>query len=209
MARKGGVGKSFLARSLAVQAAIAGKRCAVIDADPQGTLEKWSKRRESPVPAVVSLQGRTLADTVAWCKGRGSEITFIDTPPHDQPIINLAAQVATYCLIVTEPAAESLEQIGSVVSILRSLNKPAGIVINKANPKSLAFAAARGALTSFGLPACPYALTSLLVHQYSGADGQTAQERDPDGKGATELASVWGWLANEIKSPEQPKKGRK
>ncbi len=45
LAQKGGVGKSMLARSLAVQGLLDGRKTALIDADPQGTVTAWSKRR--------------------------------------------------------------------------------------------------------------------------------------------------------------------
>ena len=48
LAQKGGVGKSMLARSLAVQALLDGRKTAVLDADPQGTVLAWGKRRQLP-----------------------------------------------------------------------------------------------------------------------------------------------------------------
>jgi chromosome partitioning protein len=54
VARKGGVGKSTLARSLAVQALLDGQKAAIIDTDEQATSLKWSRRKES-APAVVQL----------------------------------------------------------------------------------------------------------------------------------------------------------
>ena len=54
LAQKGGVGKSMLARSLAVQGLLDGRKTALIDADPQGTVTAWGKRRQLDVPAVVA-----------------------------------------------------------------------------------------------------------------------------------------------------------
>ena len=45
LAQKGGVGKSMLARSLAVQGLMDGMKTAILDADPQGTVVSWSRRR--------------------------------------------------------------------------------------------------------------------------------------------------------------------
>lgn len=41
---------------------------------------------------------------------RGGDIVFIDTPPHAQPTINIAADVAEACLLVTGPYPEDLER---------------------------------------------------------------------------------------------------
>ena len=71
VAQKGGVGKSMLARSLAVQGLIDGRKTALIDADPQGTVTAWGKRRRHDAPAIVAL-GRVRSHTY-WlhCRIRG------------------------------------------------------------------------------------------------------------------------------------------
>lgn len=88
LAQKGGVGKSMLARSLAVQGLIDGRKSALIDADPQGTVTAWGKRRRIDAPAVMPLGASTIAHVLAELQSKGAEIVVIDTPPHSQPIIN-------------------------------------------------------------------------------------------------------------------------
>jgi cellulose biosynthesis protein BcsQ len=58
-------GKSMLARSLAVQGLIDGRKAALIDADPQGTVTAWGKRRKINAPTVVSLGASTIAHVLA------------------------------------------------------------------------------------------------------------------------------------------------
>jgi chromosome partitioning protein len=93
LARKGGVGKSLLARALAVQALTQGKRAAILDADPQGTVLAWRARRPHPAPHVVGLGNRAMADVLREIKSGGGDIALIDTPPHAQPIISKAAEL--------------------------------------------------------------------------------------------------------------------
>ena len=71
LAQKGGVGKSMLARSLAVQGLLDGRKTALIDADSQGTVTAWSKRRQLNVPAVVALGASTLAIILAELQRKG------------------------------------------------------------------------------------------------------------------------------------------
>ena len=51
--QKGGVGKSTLARSLAVAAARDGLSVLMIDMDSQQSVSQWAERREGDMPVVV------------------------------------------------------------------------------------------------------------------------------------------------------------
>jgi len=44
--RKGGCGKTTLCGHLAVQATLEGKKAAILDTDPQGSLADWWNERE-------------------------------------------------------------------------------------------------------------------------------------------------------------------
>jgi chromosome partitioning protein len=197
VAQKGGVGKSMLARSLAVQGLLDGRKTAVIDADPQGTVIAWGKRRQFDAPAIVALEASTITEVVADFRSKGAELVVIDTPPHAQPIINLAAGAADLALIVTGPYPEDLEQVGTVTGIIKNLGTSAAVILNKTPPRSQALALARSALATFALPICPTALTQLVTHPYASAEGLTAQEREPDSKAAAELGAVWQWLVQQ------------
>jgi chromosome partitioning protein len=198
LAQKGGVGKSMLARSLAVQGLMDGLKTAVLDADPQGTVVAWGLRRKLSAPAVVALGAQTIAGAVRELASRGADLVVIDTPPHAQPIINAAAKVADAAILITGPYPEDLEQVGVAAGIVQSLGKPAGIVLNKTPPKSHALTLARAALTAFQLPICPTAVTHLVSHPYASAEGLTAQEREPASRAATELAETWAWIKGGI-----------
>lgn len=194
LSRKGGTGKTNLARSMAVQALIDGKRSAIIDADDQQTAMHWAKRREDPSPTVVSGNSGGVVDQLARLRRAKADIVFIDTPPNVLPVINIVAQHADGIIIVTDCYPESLEQIGAVAQIVKTLGKRAGVLLNKTPSKSAALSLARSALASFNLPICPTALTQLVSHPYASAVGQTAQEYEPSGKAARELLAVWGWV---------------
>ena len=198
LAQKGGVGKSMLARSLAVQGLMDGLKTAVLDADPQGTIVAWSRRRKLNAPTVISLGSQTISEALRDLAARGADLVVIDTPPHSQPIISVAASAADAAILVTGPFPEDLEQVGVAAGIVQSLGKPAGIVLNKTPPKSHALTLARAALATFQLPICPTALVQLLSHPYASAEGLSAQEREPNSKAAAEIAEVWGWIKANI-----------
>jgi chromosome partitioning protein len=194
LAQKGGVGKSMLTRSLAVQALIDGRKAAIIDADPQGSTRKWGKRRQSSAPAILAGDEAPVADLLADLKGRGCDLAVIDTPPHSQPSINAAAEIADLCLVVTEPYPDDLAEVAPPVAIARRLGKATGIVLNKTPSRAHALTLARNALATFDVPVCPTALTHFLAHPYASGEGLTAQEREPGSKATAELAALWQWL---------------
>jgi chromosome partitioning protein len=196
-ARKGGQGKSSSCRNLAVAALQDGMRAAIIDADDQGTLVNWRQRRENESPVVLALGGNTIEAMLKTLRGRKAEAVFIDLPPFSLPLVNSAVAASDFCLIVTEPLVEALEQVGSTVRIVQALNKRAGIVLNKCPSRSAALNLARTALASFEIPVCPQQITSLIVHSYSASAGLVPSETDPGGKAAAEIESVWKWIRRE------------
>ena len=54
---KGGVGKTTIATHLAAQAALAGQRTVLVDADPQGSSTRWAQRRAVLDSAVLPIDG--------------------------------------------------------------------------------------------------------------------------------------------------------
>lgn len=54
---KGGAGKTTLATHLAAQAALAGHRTVLVDADPQGSSTRWAQRRAGLDSAVLPIDG--------------------------------------------------------------------------------------------------------------------------------------------------------
>lgn len=206
LSRKGGVGKSLLARSLAVQALMDGRKAAILDADPQETIVSWGLRRAANAPLIIGVAGRTIRDALKEIEERGGEVVFIDTPPHAQPVINIAAELADVCLLVTGPYPEDLEQVGSVASIITGLKKPAAIVLNKTPSKATALALARVALSTFQIPTCPTSITQLVGHPYASAEGMVVQEREPDSRAAGEITAVWQWITTTI-TPSQRNTG--
>jgi len=171
-------------------------RTACIDTDPQGSCLAWGKRREETAPAIEGMN-QPLDATLAKLRRMGADLVLIDSPPSIQPAINIAAARADLCLIVTGVGPEDIESVGSTTEIVRSLKKPCAIILNRCPPRAQSISLAKAALTTFKLPVCPTSLTQLVAHQYASANGQTAQEGEPGGKAATEIAAVWAWIKNQ------------
>lgn len=200
VSRKGGSAKSLSARSFAVQAAIDGQRAAIIDLDPQQTCMLWAKRRPHLAPSVESVADRNIDAALTALKGRGAQIVLLDTPPHNQPLINLAVQASTGCIITTGTGPEDVEQVGPIVEIVRAFGRPAAILLCRTQPRTSALSLARAALSTFGVPICPVAITQSVAHVYAAAEGLTASEREPKSKPAAEIEEAWRWIERTMAS---------
>jgi chromosome partitioning protein len=197
LSRKGGTGKSTLARGIAVEALLHKQKSAIIDADEQGTVTLWGKRRPHAAPSILPAGKSSIDKHLAELRRDGADLVVVDTPPNVQPVINLAVAQGDASIIITGVFPDDLEQVSVLVDMLKKLRKPGGIVLNRTPTRASALNMARSALATFGLPICPQAVSQLVAHPYASAGGLTASEWEPEGKGAQELAGVWDWLVKE------------
>ena len=121
----------------------------------------------------------------------------IDSPPHNQPLMNVITAASTGCLIITGTGAEDVEQVGDTVRLVRQIDRPAAILLNRTQPRTAALSAAKGALAAFDVPTCPVTITQAVSHVYASSDGLSASERDPSSRAAHELAKLYDWLKTE------------
>src|SRR5262249_56128308 len=85
--RKGGAGKSTLTAHLAACAHSAGRRCLLVDADPQGSLTLWQSLRADGQPPLQSA-ARGIDRALAYASIEGYEWVFIDTAPTMCPAVH-------------------------------------------------------------------------------------------------------------------------
>lgn len=195
--QKGGVGKSTLARSLAVAAARDGMSVLVIDMDSQQSVSQWSDRRGDDMPVVVFSTENELPKKLEQAKA-AADLVVIDTPPARSTEAPAAVEVADMVLIPTTPDVEPLEQMPRTLRLCRGFSRPVWAVINMANPTSRAeVAQTREVIDAMGAQAAPVVLHRRKVHRDASATGQTAQEVDPTSKAAEEISALWAWVRAE------------
>lgn len=196
--QKGGVGKSTLARSLAVAAARDGLSVLIIDMDAQQSVSQWAERREDDMPVVEFSTENELPKKLKLANG-AADLVVIDTPPARSTEAPAAVEVADLVLIPTTPDVEPLEQMPRTLRLCRGFSRPVWAVINMANPTGPAeVAQTREVIEAMGAKAAPVVLHRRKSHRDASASGQTVQEADPSSKAADEVAALWKWVRAEL-----------
>lgn len=192
--QKGGVGKSTLARSLAVAAVQDGLSVLIVDMDAQQSVSQWAERRQADMPVVVFSTENELPRKLAQAKDV-ADLVIIDTPPARSTEAPAAVEVADLVLIPTTPDIEPLEQMPRTLRLCRGFSRPVFAVVNMANPTGHAEAAyTREVIEAMGAETAPVVLHRRKAHRNASASGHTVQETDPGSKAAEEVAALWVWL---------------
>jgi len=132
VSRKGGVGKSTLARALATLAIRRGLNTALADLDQeQQTSIRWHRLRESEgVDPPLTVQAYGNVDS-AIASEPDADLLVIDTPSH---ALALTKEVASVAHLIVQPAGSSLDELQPAVELFYEL-KASGV------PKSRLFIA--------------------------------------------------------------------
>ena len=197
ISQKGGAGKTTLAIHLAAAAVAAKRVTLIIDADPQATASRWSQWRGGSEPEVIDCASPPLLSAkLAASAGLGAEIAVIDTPPHADSMAAAACRAADLILIPCRPRAFDLDAVQTTADLVRASGKPA-FVIFSAGPQRAPnlYREAAEVVSGYGLKVAPVALSERAAYHHAAAEGKTAQECDPEGRAALEVAELWKWVA--------------
>jgi chromosome partitioning protein len=202
VSQKGGAGKTTLALHIAVAAEAAGYPAAIMDMDAQGTAEAWGTWRSEAPPIVLAAKATTLARRLEQAAQAGAGVAVIDTPPIAEAEARAAVTAADLVLIPCRPNAFDLHAIRSTAGLVSYAGKKAFLVFNGGPPRAPAlYADTTELVREFGLEVCPVILPDRAAFRHATGTGHAAQEYEPDGKAAEEVARLWEWVANQFNTP--------
>jgi chromosome partitioning protein len=152
-------------------------------------------------PEVVSGQANRLPVLIDGARRQGFDLVVIDTGPNADAAARRAAELADLVLIPCRPAAFDLKAIRTTIDLVEITRSPAFVVINAAPIRSRAVQEAADVVTGLGAKVAPVVISQRAAYAHAVITGRTAQEFEPDGKAAEEVAALWVWVAGELGLP--------
>lgn len=199
--QKGGSGKSTLAAHFGALAQLAGPTL-LIDADPQGSLSFWYKRREAETPLLAKADGNTIAATLDAAEADGIEWAVIDSPPHNAALTASMMSRATVTVVPVRPGPFDLDAVAATLAMARSLKAPIACIINAAPPitrgetETAIVAEARAILVGMGAPVLPGQVSQRASLSHALISGQSVSEYDPESRAAAEIGTMWSAVSS-------------
>lgn len=202
--RKGGAGKSTLTAHLAACAHAAGRRCLLIDADPQGSLTLWQSLRKDGQPPLESA-ARGIDRALAFAGIDGFDWVFIDTAPTMWVVVQEAIRAATLVVIPARPGFFDLNAVRETVATARERDKPYAVVLNAApsrrdDKESPVVAHSRAFLDEHDIPVWHGQISQRTAYALTLAAGASACELAPDSAAAAEVAGLWSAVERSVEA---------
>ncbi len=196
--QKGGAGKTTVAANLAVAWSQAGRRVAVVDIDPQGSLSQWFGLRSAVLDGAAGLDH---AQITGWrtqreveTLSRSHDLVVIDSPPHAETEARIAVRASHLVLVPVQPSPMDVWATQPTLDLARLEKKPLVLVLNRVPPRGKltdALVAQLGALVD--PPAVELAETRIgnrVAYASALFEGRAVTEHDRRSSAAQEMGTL-------------------
>jgi chromosome partitioning protein len=202
--QKGGAGKTTLALHLGACWAGQGRRVALLDIDPQGSLTEWFRlREERGVKSAGKLDHRTASgwrtsSEIDRLKAE-HDVIIIDSPPHAETEAKVAIRAASMLLVPAQLSPMDLRAARPTIKLAQSERTPWLLVLNRVPARGALADAMRAEIAAQGLAVAQHTLGNRTLFASSLISGKGVTEAAPQSLAAAEITAVadeiWARLA--------------
>jgi len=197
---KGGVGKSSLATTLAVEAVRAGLEVLLVDTDPQASSAVFAATRDEDRPAfrVVQMTQPVLHREIPKLAGP-FDLVIIDTGARETKTFRSALAASDVVLIPVTPSAYDVWASEDVLTLIDELSTTRDfstrVVLNHVVPRTRVAQDALEALKEMseeqGVEMLETRIHARVAWRMASSEGLAVTEYEPRGAAASELRALW------------------
>lgn len=201
--QKGGAGKTTVAAHVAVALSQKGRRVAVIDIDPQGSLTHWHGIREQRFGegytglTFAAVSGWRVASEVARLK-KTHDYIVVDSPPHTETEARTAIRSADLIIIPVQPSPTDLWASKATVELAKAENIPVRVLLNRVSANSKLAATIANELSNL----TDTMLGNRVLFASALLEGRCATEVDPSSSASLEVKALVKELLKILEPPE-------
>lgn len=192
--QKGGAGKTSLSAHLATAFLAMGKKIALLDTDPQGSLSEWFLRRRRSLGDDVGLplspvEGWRVQSEANKLK-KEYDIIIVDSPPHTDTTAKQAMKASDLVLVPVQPTPPDLWATKPTVKLAEKEKTDILLVLNRVPPRSKLVEEMKERLDMEMWPMAATSLGNRTAFAASLGDGLGVTEYQKKGAAAEEIRAL-------------------
>ncbi|MCW5731594.1 MAG: ParA family protein [Alphaproteobacteria bacterium] len=190
--QKGGAGKTTLAIHLAIHWAERGRRVALLDIDPQGSLIAWWRGRQGGGDLPLDCQavsGWRVSNEIERLK-RANDIVLVDSPPHAATEAKLAIRAADLVLMPVQLSPMDFWATRPTLQLAVAEKRPILMVLNRVAPRGSGQDRIRAQIEAADLPVARASLGNRAAFAASLLEGRGVTEHEPASSAALEIRAL-------------------